>query len=40
MTWQPAVFVIDAGGRIVASYTGAGHEVIWTTLLAALKQPR
>jgi hypothetical protein len=34
------VFVIDARGRIVASWTDAGHEVIWTTLLAALKRPR
>lgn len=39
-TWQPAVFVIDPRGHIVSMYTGAGHEVIWTTLLAPLKLPR
>lgn len=33
-TYQPHVFVLDARGRIVGEYEGAGDDTIWESLAA------
>jgi hypothetical protein len=36
--WQPFVAVIDADGKIVASYAGGGEKSIWEALVGRLPE--
>lgn len=36
--WQPFVAVIDADGRIVATYAGGGQKSIWEALVGRLPE--
>jgi cytochrome c biogenesis protein CcmG/thiol:disulfide interchange protein DsbE len=36
-TYQPAVFLIDARGRIVAGFQGAGTPALWNALKRKLR---
>jgi hypothetical protein len=37
-TWQPAVFLVDARGRLVAGHQGRGSPAVWNRLKARLRR--